>query len=102
MDPGQPVFRDCGCCAKLYTACFQLCFVVSLSNLLINCLQCCRQPTGDVDDVMTGLHNNLIAQRFKLNNKVALITGKSAVDQAVVSALVVHAAVRGLKLRPVT
>lgn len=34
-----------------------------------------RQPTGDVDDVMTGLHNNLIAQRFKLNNKVALITG---------------------------
>ena len=41
---------------------------------------------------MTGLHNNLIAQRFKLNNKVALITGMPAVKQAVVSAFVVQAA----------
>ncbi|KAL0056085.1 hypothetical protein WJX82_007602 [Trebouxia sp. C0006] len=32
-----------------------------------------RRPTGD--DVMTGLNHNLITQRFKLNNKVALITG---------------------------
>ena len=27
------------------------------------------------DNILTGLNNNLILQRFKLNNKVALITG---------------------------
>ena len=36
----------------------------------------CRRPSGD--EVMTGLNHNLITQRFKLNNKVALITGVCA------------------------
>ena len=40
------------------------------------CVGVCRRPSGpSVDEVMTGLNGNLITQRFKLNNKVALITG---------------------------
>lgn len=43
----------------------------------------CRRPSAkeskqggpSSDEVMTGLNHNLITQRFKLNNKVALITG---------------------------
>lgn len=40
------------------------------------CAGVCRRPSGpSVDEVMTGLDRNIITQRFKLNNKVALITG---------------------------
>lgn len=34
-----------------------------------------RRGGPSADEVMTGLNHNLITQRFKLNNKVALITG---------------------------
>ena len=34
---------------------------------------CCRLPQGD--EVMTGAARNLVQQRLKLNNKVALVTG---------------------------
>ena len=34
-----------------------------------------RRGGPGADEVMTGLNHNLITQRFKLNNKVALITG---------------------------
>lgn len=40
------------------------------------CVGVRRRPSGPTaDEVMTGLSRNLITQRFKLNNKVALITG---------------------------
>ena len=47
------------------------------------CCEMCRRPSSkdskrggpSSDEVMTGLNHNLITQRFKLNNKVALITG---------------------------
>ena len=46
----------------------------------------CRRPSvkeskrggPSSDEVMTGLHHNLITQRLKLNNKVALITGAAS------------------------
>lgn len=41
----------------------------------VNIVQRRRVSTPSSDDVLTGLNNNLILQRFKLNNKVALITG---------------------------
>ena len=57
-------------------------------NILLNvvielCPVMCRRPSAkeskrggpSSDEVMTGLNHNLITQRFKLNNKVALITG---------------------------
>ena len=34
----------------------------------------CRRPTSG-DDVLTGLHGNMLAQRLKLISKVALVTG---------------------------
>ena len=47
------------------------------------CPAMCRRPSAkesqrggpSSDEVMTGLNHNLITQRFKLNNKIALITG---------------------------
>lgn len=41
----------------------------------VNIVQRRRPSSKDADDVLTGLNHNLITQRFKLNNKVALITG---------------------------
>lgn len=54
----------------------------------------CRRPSSkdskrggpSSDEVMTGLNHNLITQRFKLNNKVALITGAATASPTVLSA----------------
>ena len=43
-------------------------------------LACRRVSSPSADEVMTGLNHNLITQRFKLNNKVALITGTAALN----------------------
>ena len=44
-----------------------------------------RCPEDAKDDVASGLHGNLIAQRLKLNGRVALVTGVSRCAPAVLS-----------------
>ena len=58
----------------------------------------CRRPSSkesqrggpSSDEVMTGLNHNLITQRFKLNNKVALITGAATAPTSPLSLLLLY------------
>ena len=61
-------------------ACMQRCAWVALSRCFLQLYMksnicCCRAPEDAKDEVASGLHGNLIAQRLKLNGRVALVTG---------------------------